>query len=138
MGTDMSGKDKSDLEKYRESIASLVEIYKSSLPKIKTEGDFAFLRGVCAALGLLLETSVASELESLLNKYDKWNKYGEKHMCELQTVREYCEKTLENIKQMEQADGYDEDIALKFVTTAREYEIRTILGMCKRDNCEKE
>lgn len=59
-------------------------------------------------------------------------------MCELQTVREYCEKTLENIKQMKQADGYDEDITLKFVTTAREYEIRTILGMCKRDNCEKE
>lgn len=46
----------------------------------------------------------------------------------LDTIKNYCNSQLEEIKETKQAEGYNEDIILKFTTTAREYELRSILN----------
>jgi hypothetical protein len=45
----------------------------------------------------------------------------------LDAIKGYCKAQLEDIEAIKMAEGYSEDIMTKFITTAREYELRTIL-----------
>jgi hypothetical protein len=59
-------------------------------------------------------------------------------MEKMEKIRDYCIKQLKEIEDIkksvttdinEKVPNYDEDTLLKFVTTAREYELRSILDI---------